>query len=78
MLCIWAVLTTVSTILFELFQKPHVVVEHKSDVVERIHQRTHSFKAETECETRVYLRVDANAFEHVRVDHTGAAELYPA
>ena len=48
------------------------------DVVDVVHQGGHSFEAETEGEPGIYLGVDADSLEHVRVDHAGASQLDPA
>lgn len=55
-------MTSGESSLFELLQKPHIVIEHQTDIVERIHQRTHSLQAEAEGEAGIDGWVDADAF----------------
>ena len=62
----------------KLLQKPNIVLKHVPDVVDVVHQRGHAFEAEAEGEPGVFLRVDTDGTEHVRVHHSRAAELYPA
>src|SRR4030095_16700071 len=48
------------------------------DVVNGIHQRCHSFEAETECEAGIDCWIDIARSKHIRVHHTRAAKLDPA
>ena len=48
------------------------------DVVNVVHQSAHAFEAETECKAGIDRRVDTACAKHIRMDHSRAAELYPA
>ncbi len=59
-------------------EKSHIVLEHQTNIVERIHQRTHSLQAEAEGEARINLRVNIAGSQNIRVNHSRTAEFNPA
>ena len=48
------------------------------DVVDVIHQSAHAFEAEAECEAGINRRINSARPKNIRMDHSRAAELYPA
>ena len=65
-------------ILSKLLQKSHIVLEHQTNVVERIHQAAHSLQTEAERETRINRRVNAAGAQNIWMNHSRTAELDPA
>ena len=59
----------------ELSEEPHVVFCQQPDVADAVAHHTEPLHAEAERETGDPFRGVADGFEHVRVDHAGAAEF---
>src|ERR1051325_1640615 len=64
--------------LVELFEEAHVVLEEEAYVVELVHEAAHAVYAEAEGEAGELFGVNSDGAQDVRVDHAGAAQLYPA
>src|SRR5215213_2205439 len=66
------------TALLKLFQEPDVVLEKQANVVELIHQRAHAIDSQTKRKPRILLRIHSDGAQHVRMHHSGTAQLDPA
>ena len=62
----------------ELGEEAHVAVEEVLDLVDPVPDHRDPVQSEAEREPGVHLGVDADALEHVGVDHPAPAELDPA
>lgn len=58
-----------STALFELLQKSHVVFEQISDVIDLVHQCSHSIETEPERESGIDRRIDIHRAQNIRMHH---------
>src|SRR5215203_3333879 len=62
----------------ELLEEPHVGIVQQADVGYRITQHRNAARPHAECPTRVFLRVDTNGVEHIRMNHARAENLHPS
>ena len=53
----------------ELLQKPHVILEQQSDIIELINPCAGAINPESESETGEFLGIDVRGAQHVRVHH---------
>src|SRR5262245_27986496 len=64
--------------LIELIEEPDVVLEEQSYVVYFVHQGRHAVDAKPERESGELFRIYTHTLEHVRMDHSAAAQLDPS
>src|SRR5215510_3791959 len=63
--------------LSKLLQKPDIVFEQESNIIDVIHQARHSIDSKTKGETGELFRINSHRLEHVRVNHTASTQLNP-
>jgi hypothetical protein len=71
-------LTTDSFFLIKLLQKPHVVLEQETNVIQFVHQSAHAVDAESKGKAGKFFRIDTGAAQNVRMDHARPAQFDPA
>ena len=64
--------------LFELLQKPYVVLKHMPDVIDRIHQSSHSLEAKAKRKAGIDCWIDADSPQDIWMHHARSAKLDPA
>src|SRR6185295_17156822 len=63
--------------LRELFKESKVVLKQQSNVIDVVHQTGHPIDSQPECEPREFLRIDADLFQYVWMNHSASAQFNP-
>src|SRR5215213_3164721 len=63
--------------LFEFFQKPDIVLEEQTNIIELVHQPAHAIDSKTKREPVILPLIDSDRAQHVRMHHSGTAQLDP-
>ena len=64
--------------LSKLLQKPHIVLEQQTNIVQLINARAGAIDAEAECEASELFGIDVRGAQHIGMDHARSAQLDPA
>src|SRR5215471_17003414 len=62
----------------KLFQEPHVILKQQPNIIQAVHQSAHAIDSEPKSKAGVFMWIDIDRAQHVRVDHARTTELNPA
>ncbi len=62
----------------KLFKEPEIVLQEETQIVDAVLEHCSALDAKSESKSCIALRVDAESFKDVRMDHTCTAEFQPA